>query len=93
MPYNATISGWTIISNVAGSCEIDVWRGPSYSIPTIIDTIAGTELPTLSTQQINWNDTLSSWTTSLLVNDVIAFNVNSSSIVTKVTVIIKVDKV
>jgi len=92
MPYNATIIGWDIIGNTTGDCMVDVWKSTGPSIPTIVNTITGTEKPRLNSQQINSDNTLTSWSTSLFTNDVVAFNVVSATTVSRINLIIKVIK-
>lgn len=92
IPYAGTITGWQIISDLNGSCVIDVWKASSGNIPTIANAIAGTEKPTLSSQQINSDLTLTTWTTAVSQNDVIAFNVDSASTVTRVNLTIFITK-
>lgn len=92
LPYNATITGWDIVGDASGSCVIDVWKSSAGTIPTVANTITGTEKPTLAAQQINSDNNLTSWTTGVSLGDVIAFNVNSATSLTRVNLIIKVIK-
>lgn len=89
IPYNMTILGWYITSDVAGSIVIDLWKDTIANYPpTVADTITGTEKPTLSTQDHNSDLTLLTWGTAVVAGDVVVFNVDSASIVTKVTLVI-----
>jgi hypothetical protein len=90
MPYNATITGWDIIGDVSGSCSVDVWK--NTTVPTSANTITGSEIPTLTNQQINSDNNLTTWSTGILINDIIAFNVISASTVSRINLIIKVIK-
>lgn len=93
IPYNCTITGWDIFADQSGSCVIDVWKDTYANFaPNNADSIAGTEKPTLASQQKNRDTSLSSWTTSISAGDIIAFNVDSATTVTRVNVIIKVTK-
>jgi hypothetical protein len=92
IPYNGTITGWTMIADQSGNCVIDVWKTSSGNIPLFSDTITGTEKPTLSSQQINSDLTLTSWTTGVNAGDVIAFNVDSVSTITRVNLSIYITK-
>jgi hypothetical protein len=83
MPYNGTITGWQVIGDVSGNCVFDVWKTGSGIIPTVSDTITGTEKPTLSSQQINSDLSLSTWTTNVLAGDIIAINLDSASTLNK----------
>ena len=92
IPYAGTITGWQLISNTIGSCVIDVWKTSVGNIPTVLDTITGTEKPTLSSQQINSDLNLSTWTTSVSQYDVFAFNVDSTSGLGRVNLSIYITK-
>ena len=92
IPYAGTITGWQLISNTSGSCVIDVWKTSAGNIPTVANTITGIEKPTLSSQQINSDLNLSTWTTSVSQYDVFAFNVDSTSGLTRVNLSIYITK-
>jgi phage baseplate assembly protein gpV len=91
VPYGGTITGWRIISDQSGSCVVDVWK-TANAIPTVTNTIAGTEKPTLSSQQLNTNTALTTWTSSVSPGDIFAFNVDSATTVTRVNVSIYITK-
>ncbi len=90
IPYDAIITGWDVIGNTTGNCVIDIWK--SNGVPTPSDSITGTEKPRLTTQQINRNDNLTTWNTIVNKNNIIAFNLESSAVLTKINLIIKVIK-
>lgn len=85
IPYNCTITGWSIQGTPSGSCVFDVKRSGT--------SIAGSEKPTLSGATTNEDLSLSTWTTSLTAGDVIEFVVDSASTVTRATVTILVSKI
>lgn len=92
VPYSGTITGWEIVADASGSIVIDVWKDTYANYPpTVADTIAGTEKPTLSSAAKNQDTSLSTWTTSLTAGDWIRFNVDSASTVTRVALAIMVD--
>jgi hypothetical protein len=94
IPYNCTITGWDIFADQVGSCVIDLWKDTYANFsPNISDSITGSEKPTLSSAQKNQDNSLSTWTTSISAGDIIAFNVDSATTVTRVNVIIKVNKI
>lgn len=93
MPYAGTITGWTLVSDASGSIVIDVWKDTYANIPpTIADTIAGSEKPTLSSAQKNQDLSLSTWTTSLAKGDSLIFNVDSAATVTRVSLVLRIAK-
>lgn len=92
IPYSGTITGWEIVANASGSIVIDVWKDTYANFPpTVADTIAGTEKPTLSSATKNQDTSLSSWTTSVTAGDWIRFNVDSVSTVTRVHLSIQIE--
>lgn len=93
VPYSGTITGWTLLSDVSGSIVIDVWKD-TYSVfpPSVADTIAGSEKPTLTSANKNQNLSLSTWTTSITAGDIIGFNVDSATTLTRVNLAINITK-
>jgi hypothetical protein len=91
IPYNCTIKAWTIIGDTTGSAVVDVWKS-NNAIPTISNTITGSEKPTLSAAQINSDISLSTWVTNVSAGDVFCFNVDSCSLLSKITVSLKLEK-
>lgn len=90
VPFAATITGWTLLADVSGSIVIDVWKDTYANFPpTVADTIAGTEKPTLASVQKNQDLALSTWTTAVASGDILGFNVDSAGTVTRVTLIIR----
>lgn len=93
VPYNCTITGWELYADQTGSVVIDVWKDTYANFPpTSLDSIAGTEKPTLSSAQKNQDTSLSTWTTSVTAGDIVAFNVDSATTVTRVSLSINATK-
>lgn len=93
IPFACTINGWTLLADQSGSIVIDVWKDTYANYPpTVADTIAGTEKPTLSAVIKNQDLALTTWTTAVAAGDILAFNVDSVATVTRVTLSIKVTK-
>lgn len=93
VPYNCTVLGWDILADTSGSIVVDVWKDTYANFPpTVADTIAGSEKPTLSSATKNQDISLSSWTTALTRNDILRFNVDSASTVTRVTLSLRIKR-
>ena len=93
IPFACTITGWTLVADVSGSIVIDVWKDTYTNFPpTVADTIAGTEKPTLASVQKNQDLTLTTWTTAVTAGDILAFNVDSVATVTRIVLSIRVTK-
>ena len=94
IPYPMTITGWQVFADQSGSVVVDVWKSTYATFPPVVGgSIAGSELPTLSSQQVNQDSSLTTWITSLSAGDVLAYNVNSASTVTRITVSIIGNKI
>lgn len=86
IPFAMTITSWTLAADQVGSIVIDVWKDTYANFPpTVGDSIAGSEKPTLSSVIKNQDLTLTTWTTAVAAGDIIRFNVDSASTVTRIT--------
>jgi hypothetical protein len=81
VPFNGTITGWSIISDVIGSAVFDVWKSSVY--PTSANTITGSAKPTLNSSTTGQSTTLTGWTTAVLAGDIIGWNLDSASTITR----------
>lgn len=95
LPTGGTIVRATILSTdasaTAGSIVIDVWKDTYANYPpTDADSITAAAPPTLSAANKNTDATLTGWTTSVTALDIVGFNVDSCSGITRVTLIIEV---
>ena len=90
LPFAMTITGWTILADQSGSIVVDVWKDAYANYPpTNADSIAGTEKPTLSSAQKNQDLSLTTWTTGVAAGHILAFEVESATNVTRVTVALR----
>jgi len=90
IPFSMRITGWTVLGDQSGSIVVDVWKDVFANFPpTVADTIAGSEKPTLASADSNQDLALTTWTVGVDVGDIIGFNVDSVTTVTKVTVAIR----
>lgn len=90
IPFACTIADWYLLADQSGSIVIDVWKDTYANFPpTVLDTIAGSEKPTLSAVQLNRDTALGTWTTAVAADDILAFNVDSAATVTRVNLTIK----
>lgn len=92
--FPATITGWTILANEVGSIVLDVWKDSYLNFtPTVADTIAGSEKPTLVNAQKNQDLSLTSFSTTVAQGDIWAFNVDSVASVKKITIAFRFNKI
>lgn len=89
--WSGIIEQWALVADQSGSIVIDVWKDTWVNFPpTSVDSIAGTEKPTLSSAQKAEDTSLTTWTTTVTDGDVLAFNVDSASTVQRVTLVLQV---
>lgn len=91
LPWNCTITGWTLLSKETGSVVIDVWRDTYAAYPpTVLDTITAGAKPTLSSASKNTSSSLTGWLVAGNAGDVIGFNIDSVTTITKLTLTLTV---
>ncbi len=76
VPWACTITQWTMIGDVSGSAVITVKACAYGSFPTTASIVASAK-PTLSSQQNAASGTLTGWTVTLGLGDVLEFNLDS----------------
>lgn len=97
VPFNALITSVSMIADQTGSVVMDIWKTPysSYNPPThpaVGDSICAAALPTLSSATKYTDSTLTGWTTTIAANDVLAFNINSVTNITRLEICLTVTK-
>jgi len=91
IPFACTITGWTLLADVSGSIVVDLWKDTYANYPPVVgDVITASAKPTITTAIKNQSTTLTGWTTSIAAGDILAFNVNSVTTITKITLSVKV---
>jgi len=86
VPYNCTISSARLLADQSGSIVIDVWKDAYANYPpTVADSITASAKPTLAAASKAEDTSLTGWSKTVLAGDVLAFNVDSASTVTRVT--------
>ncbi len=89
--FAGTIVGAYLIADQSGSIVIDVWNDGA-AVPDNADSITAAAPPTLSSAQYSADTTLTGWDTAIAVGDRIGFNVDSATTVTRVTLILDINR-
>lgn len=94
VPFNSTIQEVELLADQDGAIKVDIWKDTYANFPpTDADTICGGNEPEIAASgRKDQGATLTDWTTSLTKGDILAFNVDSCTTITRVTVILKVAK-
>ena len=86
IPFDFTLQGWEIVTDVPGAIEFDIWSDTYGNFPpTVADSIisAGGIRPFLASGRKNRSTTLSGWKRSWIYGDYIEVSVVSNSGITK----------
>ena len=88
--FACTITGVTMLANASGSIVVDVWKD-SYANypPTDADSITSATPPTITTATKSQNTTLTNWTTAITAGQILRFNVDSCTTITRCVVALK----
>ena len=93
VPFGCTINRVTLLAKPSGSIKIDIWKDTYTNFPpTDADTITGANEPEISSGTKDEDSTLTSWTTSITADDILAFNIDSCSTIERCTICIKYTK-
>jgi hypothetical protein len=98
IPFAATITGWSIIADQAGSASIDIWAlagsapPTAPSIPTSANKISASAPVALATAQSAAGGTsaITTWTTAISQWMTVAFNLTSITTCTRLTIELQV---
>jgi hypothetical protein len=96
IPFACTLTGWTLMADVAGAIVIDIWKDTYANFPpTNADAMpgAGKEPTIAATNQKAQDTNISDWATvAISAGDILAFNVDSCATITRVTLSLKAVK-
>ena len=93
IPFACTIDQVTMMADQSGSIVVDIWKDTYANFPpTDADSITASAPPTISTAQKSQDATLTGWTTAIAAGDILAYNVDSCSTITRVTISLKVTR-
>ena len=93
IPFACEIQRVTLLADQSGSITIDIWKDTYANFPpTDADSICGGNEPAISSAQKYEDTTLSGWTKTINAGDILTFNVDSCSTITRVTIALKVKR-
>jgi hypothetical protein len=91
IPFACTIDRATLLADQSGSIVIDIWNDTYANFPpTDADTITAAAPPTISTDTDSQDATLTGWDTAIAAGDILRFNVDSVTSLTRVTLSLRV---
>jgi hypothetical protein len=94
IPFACQILGVRMLADVSGSIVVDIWKDTYANYPPVdADSITASAVPTISSATKSEDVTLTGWTKSIVAGDILGFNVDSATTVTRVTVSLTVRRV
>jgi hypothetical protein len=91
--FDCLITKATLLADVSGSIVVDIWRDTlANAPPTDADSITAAAPPTISSNTFSQDTALTGWTKSITAGSVLRFNVDSTSVIKRVTVALTVLK-
>lgn len=93
VPFNCTLTQVTMLADQSGSIVVDIWKDSLANYPpTDADSITASAVPTISSDTDSQDTTLTGWTTSISAGDVLRFNVDSCTSITRCSISLKYRK-
>lgn len=92
VPFDAVITGWTIVADAVGSTVVDIRKADYASYPTA-SSIAGTEKPTLSSAQKNQDLGLGTWTTAVAAGDILKARVETVTGLKRISINVRAERI
>jgi hypothetical protein len=86
IPFNCTITQWTLLANQSGSIVIDIWKDTYANFPPVVgDSITAAAKPTITSSTKGQSSTLTGWTTAFTAGDILRLNIDSVTSIQRVT--------
>jgi hypothetical protein len=97
VPFAGTIQSITLLADQSGSAVLDVWKTTYANYdpgthPVVADSITASAPPTISSSYKATDSTLTGWTTAIAAGDLLQFVVNSASTITKLMLVLTVER-
>jgi hypothetical protein len=86
-PFSCTITKVTLLADQNGNVVVDIWKDTFANYPpTVADTITGGAKPTLSGANKYQDGVLTGWNTTINAGDILRFNFDSASVITRLAI-------
>jgi len=94
IPFNCQIVGASVLADQVGSTVIDIWKSSYETYPPLAaNSICASAKPTITSDIKSTDFTLTGWTTQIDQGDILAFNVESVTAITRVTITLGIDRI
>lgn len=91
VPFDCDIEASSLLADQTGSIKVDIWKDTYANFPpTDADSICGENEPEISAGFKDQDTTLTGWTKTLTRGEILRFNVDSCTTITRATQSLKV---
>ena len=93
VPFDCTIISWVLMADTTGSVTIDLWKASFANYPpSAANSITASAKPTITADMKAFSATLTGWTVAIAAGDILAFNVDAASAITRVSISLTVTR-
>ena len=93
VPFSCAVQEVLLLADQPGSIKVDIWKDTYDNYPpTNGDSICGGNEPEIIGGRKHRDSVLTGWTKALSKGDILAFNVDSCTTITRVVICLKVAK-
>lgn len=93
VPFNCEIVRASLLADQVGNLVVDIWKDTYANYPPAVgDSITAAAKPTLTGVIKSQDSTLTGWTKTLSAGDVLRFNVDAVSAITRATLSLEVNR-
>lgn len=93
VPFACTITAARSFADQSGSIVVDVWKDSYVNYPPVdADSITASAPITISSTTKSEDSTLTGWIKTIAAGDILGFNVDSASTITRLTIVLTVAK-
>ncbi len=93
VPFDCTIANWTLMADTSGSLTLDIWKSSYASYPPIAaQSITGSAKPAINADVKAASSVLTGWTTAITAGDILAFNVDAASAMSRVSICLAITR-
>lgn len=93
VPFACTIDEIWMLADQSGSIVVDIWKDTYGNFPPVDgDSITASAVPTITTALKSNDATLTGWNTTIAKDDILRFNVDSVTSITRLSLILGLTK-
>lgn len=86
IPFNCVVSSWSLMADTTGSIQVDIWKSDFAAYPpSVANSISPSNKAKITTAAKASSSNLTGWNTTISADDILVFNVDSATTISRVT--------